>query len=85
MTHTCRRKVSGGHPALVVTTLALVAGFGFSARADNVCGETVPANRFIDGFPAYAQCTASTRIGDSFGRSGLRSTSTWRASAPILT
>src|ERR1035438_2188947 len=60
MTHTCRRKASGGHPALVVTTLALVAGFGFSARADNVCGETVPANRFIDGFPAYAQCTAST-------------------------
>ena len=23
------------------------------------CNETVPTNRFIDGFPAYAQCEAS--------------------------
>jgi surface antigen len=30
------------------------------SAADNVCNETVPANRFIDGFPAYSQCTAST-------------------------
>lgn len=40
--------------------LALVAALGASARAANICAETVPSNRFIDGFPAYAQCTAST-------------------------
>ena len=28
-------------------------------QALNVCNETVPANRQVDGIPAYAQCTAS--------------------------
>lgn len=37
-----------------------VASFSPSALAADVCGELVPANRFIDGLPAYAQCTGST-------------------------
>ena len=40
---------------LVVALLAASSGF-----AADICGETVPTNRFIDGIPAYAQCTAST-------------------------
>lgn len=28
------------------------------AQALNACEETVPTNRYIDGFPAYAQCSA---------------------------
>src|SRR5512143_3223646 len=28
-------------------------------QAINVCNETVPSNRQVDGIPAYAQCTAS--------------------------
>lgn len=28
--------------------------------AENICNETVPANRFVDGCPAYSQCDAST-------------------------
>lgn len=45
----------------MVSLAALVACAGAAsvARAANICGETVPTNRFIDGFPAYAQCTAS--------------------------
>jgi hypothetical protein len=30
-----------------------------TALALDVCGETVPANRFVDGIPAYAQCEAT--------------------------
>jgi MYXO-CTERM domain-containing protein len=30
------------------------------AAAANICNETVPSNRMIDGFPAYSQCTDST-------------------------
>ncbi|HWJ56652.1 MAG TPA: CHAP domain-containing protein [Vicinamibacterales bacterium] len=30
-----------------------------AARAADICGETVPSNRFIDGIPAYAQCAGS--------------------------
>jgi surface antigen len=44
-----------------VFLVVLVAGVaaGTAARAANICSETVPTNRFIDGIPAYAQCTAS--------------------------
>jgi MYXO-CTERM domain-containing protein len=31
-----------------------------SQQAANICNETVPANRFVDGIPAYAQCSATT-------------------------
>jgi surface antigen len=30
------------------------------SEAANICSETVPANRMVDGIPAYSQCTAST-------------------------
>jgi hypothetical protein len=30
------------------------------SQALNVCEETVPTNRFIDGLPAYAQCSTTT-------------------------
>jgi len=40
-------------------TAAVLMAFGPPSLAADVCGETVPANRFIDGIPAYAQCTAS--------------------------
>jgi hypothetical protein len=33
-----------------------VNGVGTVTQAISPCNETVPANRFIDGFPAYAQC-----------------------------
>jgi surface antigen len=32
---------------------------GQAREAVSVCNESVPANRYIDGFPAYAQCAAS--------------------------
>jgi len=32
---------------------------GVAVAALSVCEETVPANRYIDGIPAYAQCSAS--------------------------
>jgi MYXO-CTERM domain-containing protein len=30
-----------------------------AAWADNICGETVPSNRMVDGIPAYNQCDAA--------------------------
>src|SRR5690242_16597134 len=33
-----------------------VSGVGTVTQAISPCNETVPTNRFIDGFPAYAQC-----------------------------
>ena len=47
---------------------AVVAAGGVACSADpsaieettaalSVCDEVVPANRFVDGIPAYAQCT----------------------------
>ena len=41
-------------------TLLLVLGVCRASGAANICDETVPSNRFIDGFPAYSQCTASS-------------------------
>jgi hypothetical protein len=33
---------------------------GRASEAIDVCNETVPSNRYVDGFPAYAQCDATT-------------------------
>lgn len=38
----------------------LVASIGPAAWAANVCNETVPSDRVIDGIPAYQQCTDTT-------------------------
>ena len=40
--------------------LACLTGTCRFASAENICNETVPANRMVDGFPAYAQCSTST-------------------------
>jgi MYXO-CTERM domain-containing protein len=42
---------------LAVTTVCWL--FTPAARADNICGESVPSNRISDGIPAYAQCDAT--------------------------
>ena len=36
------------------------AGIGRSSQATNICGDTVAANRMVDGIPAYSQCPATT-------------------------
>jgi surface antigen len=38
----------------------LVLGIGQQSWAANICNETVPSNRIIDGIPAYQQCTDSS-------------------------
>ncbi|MBN1578713.1 MAG: CHAP domain-containing protein [Chitinispirillaceae bacterium] len=52
MRHSCV-----GHPAAIfsVLTAALLI------NAENICNETPPENRAIDGIPAYAQCSTSTK------------------------
>jgi len=42
------------------TAFLLVLGLGQQSWAANICNETVPSNRIIDGIPAYNQCTDST-------------------------
>ncbi|HXU03287.1 MAG TPA: CHAP domain-containing protein [Polyangia bacterium] len=48
-----------------VRLIRTVVGFAVAlaapaaARAADICGETVPSNRFIDGIPAYGQCAGS--------------------------
>ena len=37
-----------------------LASVGRRSEAANICDETVPANRVVDGLPAYSQCTASS-------------------------
>ena len=39
--------------------LLVFAGLARQGAAENICNETVPANRHVDGIPAYSQCTAS--------------------------
>ena len=44
---------------IVVVGFAVALGAPAVAAAADICGETVPGTRFIDGIPAYAQCAAS--------------------------
>jgi surface antigen len=44
---------------MVVVGFAVAFGLPTVALAADICGETVPATRFVDGLPAYAQCAAS--------------------------
>jgi hypothetical protein len=53
-------------PAVLIGLLLGCAGpdptreeLAVETLAVNTCDETVPAERFVDGLPAYAQCTAS--------------------------
>lgn len=40
--------------------IALALFAGSRAWADNICAETVPSNRMVDGIPAYNQCDAAS-------------------------
>ncbi len=40
--------------------LLSVAGPSLPSAAADVCGEVIPADRFVDRIPAYAQCDATT-------------------------
>jgi surface antigen len=44
---------------MVIVGFAVALGAPAVATAADICGETVPSTRFIDGIPAYAQCAAS--------------------------
>ena len=48
------------HVTLQASISVTFLGLGSAGFAADICGETVPANRIIDGIPAYSQCTAST-------------------------
>lgn len=64
------RDRAGSSRLLVAVGLALLAGCSGAgteaepvaeiSQALNACDETVPDNRFVDGFPAYAQCGSTT-------------------------
>jgi surface antigen len=46
-----------------IVSIAYYIGFAslfLSGNAENICNETPPADRAIDGIPAYAQCSTST-------------------------
>jgi surface antigen len=43
----------------VIAFLSVLAS-GRTSTATNICDETVPSNRMVDGFPAYAQCAAAS-------------------------
>jgi surface antigen len=62
--------------SLIVSAAATAEAWGTSAaQAADICGETVPANRFIDGFPAYAQCPASM-TGAVYSNNGIDTSTT---------
>jgi surface antigen len=60
---------------LSVAIAALASGLAATSRAADVCGETVPTNRFIDGLPAYAQC-AGSMTGAIYSNNGIDTSTT---------
>lgn len=62
--------------AVVSIAIAAVASaIASTGRAADICAETVPANRFIDGFPAYAQC-AGSMTGAVYSNNGIDTSTT---------
>lgn len=68
----------------LVLSLAALAGCGASpsgedlaslTQAVNACNETVPANRFVDGLPAYAQCSGVSS-GSIWSNNGIDTSTT---------
>ena len=61
----------------VASAVIVLAALGGStgAFAANICNETVPANRFIDGFPAYAQCAGASG-GSIYSNNGIDTSTT---------
>ena len=61
-----------------VVSLAIAAfasAIASTSRAADICAETVPANRFIDGLPAYAQCAGSMN-GAVYSNNGIDTSTT---------
>jgi surface antigen len=53
-----------------LAVLLLVLGPSASSWAANLCNETVPSDRMVDGIPAYQQCTDSTNA-DIYSNNGV--------------
>ena len=53
-----------------IAIAAVASAIASTGRAADICAETVPANRFIDGFPAYAQC-AGSMTGAVYSNNGI--------------
>lgn len=60
---------------LSVVGAAVVSGVAATSQAADICAETVPTNRFIDGFPAYAQCAGSMN-GAVYSNNGIDTSTT---------
>jgi surface antigen len=54
--------------------LFLASSAYFHVSAENICNETPPATRAVDGIPAYAQCSTST--GSVYSNNGVDTKST---------
>jgi surface antigen len=52
-------------------------------HAENICSETVPATRNVDGFPAFAQCSGST--GSVYSNNGIDTRSSSGGTGWVLT
>ena len=66
----CRARA--GVSIAIAAVASVIASTG---RAADICAETVPANRFIDGFPAYAQC-AGSMTGAVYSNNGIDTSTT---------
>ena len=58
-----------------IAIAAVASAIASTGRAADICAETVPANRFIDGFPAYAQC-AGSMTGAVYSNNGIDTSTT---------
>jgi surface antigen len=58
----------------LITVFCTIAVSICFSNAENICNETPPANRGVDGIPAYAQCSTST--GNVYSNDGLNTRST---------
>jgi len=63
------------HATVSIAVAVVVTAFGSTGRAADICAESVPANRFIDGFPAYAQC-AGSMSGAVYSNNGIDTSTT---------
>jgi surface antigen len=52
-----------------IVVFVAMAGLCRLAAAENICSETVPVNRQVDGIPAFAQCSTST--GSVYSNNGI--------------
>jgi surface antigen len=55
-------------------SLIFASSASFFASAENICNETPPSSRAVDGIPAYGQCSTST--GSVYSNNGVDTRST---------